>query len=68
MLFAFFWTSRISKPPILLHLLGLQEESVELSPLGLLAALLAAFCATAVYLVIRILKEQVVNVLKRASF
>ncbi|CAK9082326.1 Probable transport protein YPL264C [Durusdinium trenchii] len=51
----------ISKPPILLHLLGLQEESVELSPLGLLAALLAAFCATAVYLVIRILKDKDVH-------
>lgn len=46
----------ISKPPIIFHLLGLQEATAELNPLGLLAASSAALCATCVYLIIRILR------------
>lgn len=48
----------ISKPPILFHLLGLQDDETELNPLGLLAASTAALCATCVYLIIRILKDR----------
>lgn len=51
----------IGKPPILFHLLGLQDEAAELSPLGLLAASTAALCATCVYLIIRILKDRDVH-------
>lgn len=51
----------ISKPPILFHLLGLQDDETELNPLGLLAASTAALCATCVYLIIRILKDRDVH-------
>ena len=48
----------ISKPPILFHFFGLQDDETELNPLGLLAASTAAICATCVYLIIRILKDR----------
>ena len=48
----------ISKPPALFHLLGLQDEQVELPPLGLAAASAAAVSATCVYVIIRILKAR----------
>ena len=54
----------ISKPPILFHLLGLQDDETELNPLGLLAASTAAICATCVYLIIRILKDRQGNLEK----
>mmetsp|Transcript_51062 Transcript_51062/g.114745 ORF Transcript_51062/g.114745 Transcript_51062/m.114745 type:complete len:666 (+) Transcript_51062:44-2041(+) len=51
----------ISKPPALFHALGLKDESVDLSPFGLGAAIAAALSATCVYIIIRVLKDKDVH-------